>query len=228
MRAAKAGTWILWDFNGTLLDDAAYNLSVLNRMLSVREHPVLTMDAYRDSFGFPVRSFYQRVGLAADPESFDRLAREYMEHYLAGQHALRLRSGARTALAGFRECGCHQVLLSASSLAHLHTTLAELGIAAFFENVLGLTDIRAAGKTDIAVSWALSVQRTTERNRHLILIGDTVHDHEVAQALAGVFTSVSCVLVAGGHNSRRRLKRTGAVVADSIGDAVRRIQGGTI
>jgi len=38
-----------------------------------------------------------------------------------------------------------------------------------------------------------------------------VHDYEVAQAMG-----TDCVLVAGGHHSRRRLEATGAPVVDRL------------
>jgi phosphoglycolate phosphatase len=42
------------------------------------------------------------------------------------------------------------------------------------------------------------------------MIGDTVHDYEVAQAMG-----TDCILISSGHNSRERLENTGALVLDS-------------
>ena len=47
----------------------------------------------------------------------------------------------------------------------------------------------------------------------LLLIGDSLHDHEVAQDLG-----VRCLLIAQGHQSHARLARSGAPVLDSLAD----------
>ena len=51
---------------------------------------------------------------------------------------------------------------------------------------------------------------------NVVLIGDTVHDHEVAQNIG-----VECVLVTHGHNSYARLVKTGAQVFDNIAELER-------
>jgi phosphoglycolate phosphatase-like HAD superfamily hydrolase len=45
----------------------------------------------------------------------------------------------------------------------------------------------------------------------VLLVGDTAHDAEVARELG-----VDVVLVAGGHQSRKRLEATGELVVDGI------------
>ena len=50
----------------------------------------------------------------------------------------------------------------------------------------------------------------------MLLIGDTLHDAEVAAA-----ADVDCVLVAHGHQSKERLKQSGAQVVDSLEAIVR-------
>ena len=46
-----------------------------------------------------------------------------------------------------------------------------------------------------------------------LLIGDTVHDYEVAQAIG-----CSCVLVAKGHQSKERLESSGAIVLNTLNE----------
>lgn len=47
----------------------------------------------------------------------------------------------------------------------------------------------------------------------VLLIGDTLHDAEAAEAM-----HVDCVLVAHSHQSKQRLKQSGAPVVDSLRD----------
>ena len=45
---------IVWDWNGTLLDDAWLCVEVLNQMLSQRGRAAITLEFYRQHFKFPV------------------------------------------------------------------------------------------------------------------------------------------------------------------------------
>lgn len=54
---------VLWDWNGTLLDDAALCCELLNTMLARHGYaPVGSMEAYRQVFCFPIETYYRRAG----------------------------------------------------------------------------------------------------------------------------------------------------------------------
>ena len=54
---------LIWDWNGTLLDDVAAAVGALNRMLVKRGARPITIEHYRRRFGFPVRPFYAELGV---------------------------------------------------------------------------------------------------------------------------------------------------------------------
>ena len=74
---------IIWDWNGTLLNDIALCLQVLNRLLKRRGRTSITQGDYRRNFGFPVIHFYRYLGLVTDQDSFERVSREFIEEYEA-------------------------------------------------------------------------------------------------------------------------------------------------
>ena len=53
---------IIWDYNGTLLNDLSIGVECINRMLTKRELPLLTTESYREVFTFPVKKYYELVG----------------------------------------------------------------------------------------------------------------------------------------------------------------------
>ena len=53
---------IIWDWNGTLFDDAGVCLDIMNGMLARRNLPHLTPERYEEFFDFPVIDYYRRVG----------------------------------------------------------------------------------------------------------------------------------------------------------------------
>ena len=50
--------YILWDWNGTLLDDTQAALDTLNIMPKRRGAKPIELEFFRDHFAFPCRPFY--------------------------------------------------------------------------------------------------------------------------------------------------------------------------
>ena len=196
---------IIWDFNGTLLDDVAETLEATNVILARHGVPMLDdADAYRRVFGFPVIDYYEKIGLAR--ENFELYADEWVAEYNRRAPRAGLYPGCREALAFFRSAGCVQYLLSATEREMLAYQLAPLGIAAYFAEIIGQDDTRAHGKLAAAVEWSKKVRLDAA-----LLVGDSLHDAEVAAAIGA-----DCVLLACGHQDRARLEATGCRVFDTV------------
>lgn len=191
---------VLWDFNGTLLDDVALAVASNNILLARRGlPPIPSEDAYRELFCFPVADYYRVLGLESEGEAFNRIAHEWMKEYRAGENDAPLRDGALAALDFIRAAGIPQGILSATEETQLEEQVTALGIRPYFDRLFGREDIYATDKSGIAARYR--AEHPTER---VLMIGDTVHDVETARA--GGF---SCVLVAGGHQSPARLRGAG-------------------
>ena len=55
--------YIMWDWNGTLLDDLKANFDTINKLLSDRNLPEMkSIEEYRSLFCFPVIGFYEKTG----------------------------------------------------------------------------------------------------------------------------------------------------------------------
>ena len=121
-------TCVLWDWNGTLLDDTAACLTALNAMLARRGVPTITLDFYRQNFSFPVRPFYERIGVKLAQEDWDALAREYHDTYHAQPFALNVEAIA--ALEAVRAAGLEFRLYGVNSLEALRRA-KELGAVGF-------------------------------------------------------------------------------------------------
>jgi phosphoglycolate phosphatase len=208
---------LIWDFNGTILDDLKVCLQAINQMLAARSLPVLSTADYLEHFDFPVQDYYRKVGFDFDREPFTALAAEYMALYQPASFQCRLRRVARTTLAALRDRGIRQVLLSATRQDFLEEQLSHFRLGGYFSDILGLSDILGRSKLDMAVTW-FSDQGIDPQDT--LLIGDTQHDYIVAQAL-----HCPCVLVAGGHNSKARLIKSGASVLENLAELPAFIQG---
>ena len=74
----KKYTHIIWDWNGTLLDDAWLCVDVMNGMLEERGMKLKTVDEYRELFDFPVRDYYEKLGFNFKDEPFDKVGMEFI------------------------------------------------------------------------------------------------------------------------------------------------------
>lgn len=107
-----------------------------------------------------------------------------------------------------RRFGCRQFLLSGTEHHTLQRMIRRFGLEDAFEAVQGLPDGLAAGK--LAVARKLLNQFQIQPGEG-IMIGDTLHDVEVAEALG-----LDCMLISSGHHSHERLSESGVKVFRSL------------
>ncbi|MEA4823114.1 MAG: HAD hydrolase-like protein [Clostridiaceae bacterium] len=200
-------THVLWDFNGTLYDDVDVAVYCENVVLARRGLPLLqNADAYRAIFGFPVRDYYVRAGLTFARETFEAVGQEWYALYTAHMQNASVRDGVPAAIRAFADAGIVQTVLSASQIDTLRVQLGFLSLADTFDEILALGGIHADSKEHLALDW---------RGRHpdasAVLIGDTVHDADVARAAL-----LDCILVEGGHQCADALIPCGFPVVRDI------------
>ena len=201
-------THLIWDFNGTILQDIDLTLRCTNIMLAARDLPTFSsVEAYREVFGFPIDEYYRRMGFDFEKEDYETvLAPEWVAMYLAGESTCPMMEGAAEAISLVKDMGISQILLSATEQEMLTGQLERLGIYGEFDEVIGLDNIHARSKKAQALAWK-------ERNPDArpLFIGDTLHDADVAAAVGG-----DCILYCGGHQSGSRLAATGHPVISDI------------
>lgn len=201
---------IIWDWNGTLLNDLGVCVDSINLLLGRRNIPVLDVERYLDIFTFPVKDYYAKAGFDFSGESFETVAVEFMDHYLEHVRKSGLHTGAKSALNWFRDSGQNQIILSAMEHNELVKLVKELGISEYFSHIFGIDDHLAHGKLSLASS---AIKKTGYKPEETCLIGDTLHDAEVASALG-----INCLLIADGHQSEIRLKTSGYPVIRSLSE----------
>ena len=199
---------IIWDWNGTLLNDTELCVQTINQMLQKRNLQQLSVHGYKDVFSFPVKDYYQKIGFDFITEPFEIPAQEFIDNYNSRVHSCNLHDHSLNALKYFQSVGARQFILSAMKQDALDLCLEQQQINHFFEHVSGLDNHYAESKLEngqrLISGWNLNVSE-------LVLIGDTVHDFEVASVLG-----CKCILIANGHQSRQILEATEAQVIDGI------------
>ncbi|TFG49449.1 MAG: HAD family hydrolase [Candidatus Brocadiia bacterium] len=210
--ALKKYEHIIWDWNGTLIDDAWLCVEILNEILNQYDKHPVTLEQYRMDFGFPVKSYYEHVGFDFNVESFETIAEEYHAIYDQRCFECKLQEGVVAVLEGFAGKGLTQSVLSACQQKRLEEMIAYYGIGGYFTKLFGLDDHYANGKVEKGLQLLSKLNISPE---NVLLIGDTLHDHEVAEAIGA-----DCVLVPFGHHCLEKLRQMPAIIIDPLSDAL--------
>ena len=72
---------IIWDWNGTLLNDAWLCVEVMNLLLKRRDLKEIDLNIYQSVFGFPIIDYYRRLGFTFEKESFEIPGTEFIIEY---------------------------------------------------------------------------------------------------------------------------------------------------
>lgn len=198
---------ILWDWNGTLLDDLQYAIGVRNRTFPPFQLPTIeSIDDYYEQFTFPIRLYYERAGVT--DENFVAVAHAWMDEYVRGFYSVPLHTDAQDVLERFRKAGMKQVVLSATKRDMLEAQVSQFPIRPYFDELLGLGDIYAGSKESIGKTYLQFCGIAPEET---IMLGDTLHDADVAKAMG-----TRCILIARGHQSLKTLMTAGVPVTASL------------
>jgi len=207
---------IIWDWNGTLLDDTWLCVEVLNGLLGRRGREPISQDIYRQNFGFPVIHFYEYLGFDTDTDSFDTVSREFIGDYEARWFKeAALHPNTSQILAHLTEQGHTHSVLSAAKQEALEIGIQHFGIRTHFTGLMGTDNIYAQGKVGQGKRW---IQELHWKPEEVVLVGDTLHDFEVAEAIG-----THCILLAHGHHTAERLAQTGAPVVHSLNELVKHL-----
>ncbi len=201
---------IIWDWNGTLLNDAAICVESINILLKERGLPLITPDRYRQLFTFPVINYYKALGFDFVKENFEVPALAFMAVYIANVRQAKLHEDAIQTLDTLKNKGIRQVMLSAMEQKLLDELLDHYKLAPYFEAAYGIEDHFGGGKTHRGLQLVNTLGLDPVK---CLFVGDTLHDAEVAEAIG-----CSHVLLSNGHQSPERLKSNGSLVFGSLSE----------
>lgn len=209
---AKRYDLIIWDWNGTLLDDARLCVEIMNGPLVRRGLPMLTLERYCQILEFPIINYYRALGFDFSVEPFEAVATEFIEEYYRRWRECGLFPGARQVLSVLAASGCRQALLSAAPRAYLEEAMDFYGLTEYFDEVSGLDDHYANGKIE---NGRRLLARTGMAPSSTLMVGDTEHDREVAVELR-----IDYALVPGFHCARERLEACGGMLLSSLSEVL--------
>ncbi|MEV4940152.1 HAD family hydrolase [Streptomyces zaomyceticus] len=213
-RDGLRGKHLVWDWNGTLLDDIGAVIGATNAAFAELGLASITLERYRDLYMVPVPKFYERLmGRLPTDAEWAVMDGAFHRHYWARAEACGLTSGAAELLATRQESGFTQSLLSLAPHAELIPLVRRHGIAERFVRMDGRVDTSTDGKSGHMVRHLAALGGIPAER--VVVIGDAADD-----ALAAQHVGAKAVLFTGGSHSRASLERVGVPVVDSLAEAV--------
>lgn len=199
---------IIWDWNGTLIDDAWLCVEILNVLLKDRNMPAIDLKRYQSAFRFPVLDFYKDLHFDFSKESFDDISVEYISLYNRRRFECDLFADALNILEAIQKQNIRQYILSAYNQAFLEEAVGHYCITDYFSKLIGLDNIHAASKLQNGIRW---MKESGYKADEILFVGDSDHDLEVANGMG-----VSCVLMDYGHQNRERLLSLGVPIFSTL------------
>ncbi|MEX1037947.1 MAG: HAD hydrolase-like protein [Acidimicrobiia bacterium] len=210
---------IVWDWNGTLLNDLDLVVRSVSESIGRFGHDPIDADGYRDHYTRPVRAFYDSLfGRPVGDMEWADLNKTFHDIYYAGVDSASLADDARSTLDTGASLGFGQSLLSMSTHEHLVPTVRAHGIDSYFTLVTGLK--RPSGEIKAAYLKRHLLDQDVDP-RTVVVVGDTPDDH-----MAAVSVGARSILYDGGSHHRHVLESQGAPLADTLTSALEMIDDG--
>lgn len=207
------GRHVVWDWNGTLLDDLEIVVDAVNLSISAFGVGPISADDYRDHYTRPVRAFYDSLfgRLIADDE-WSSLNTMFHDSYFRFATNVELAPGAHLALDMVEDAGLSQSLLSMSPQDWLDQIVARLGISTRLDLVDGLSGPTGGLK---ALHLDEHLRALGLHGAEAIVIGDTPDDVAAARHV-GAFP----ILFHGGSHHFGELLDEGVPIAETLVEAI--------
>lgn len=199
---------VFWDWNGTLIDDVSLCAQMATDTIAPRGLGPVSVEQYRKVYCHPIKAMYAALGADMSDEEFIAMTGPWLDGYERGRVNCALHAGAADILAAIQKLNKMQVVLSAHRHDLVVAALADYKLTNYFAHISGLAN--GGGHSKIENGHVLLKKVGTPREE-VLLIGDSVHDHEVAESLG-----IECHLVGAGADCITKLEATGRPVFRSL------------
>ena len=199
---------IIWDWNGTIVDDAWVFVQIMNKFLNLNNLPNITLKEYKQSFCFPIQDYWYGLGFRFNQDSFGKLNTKFINEYKKNMFVPTIHKGITSLLKELKNKNIRQYLLSASEDGLLKESVSFYKLNNIFNGVCGVDNLNAEGKKRLG---EFLFNKYSLNSYETLVVGDTEYDYEVAKHL-----NCSVVLISHCHINYRRLKKTKTRVVTSV------------
>jgi phosphoglycolate phosphatase len=199
---------VIWDWNGTIVDDAWVFVDTMNDFLKKNNLPLISIRDYKKNFCFPIQKYWKELGFKFNDKEFNLLNKGFITAYKQKMFAPKVHPGIIGVIEKINAEKVNQFILSASENSLLQQSVNFYKLQNLFVDVWGVNNLNALGKIPLAKKLCLKYNLEIDKT---ILIGDTEYDQSVAQGIG-----CDVVLISHGHIEHKRLLKSKEKVVKSI------------
>ncbi|MBI44872.1 MAG: hypothetical protein CMG66_01755 [Candidatus Marinimicrobia bacterium] len=199
---------IVWDWNGTIVNDAQVFVDTMNFLLASESLPLTHLQDYRQNFVFPVEQYWKHLGFSLNTKEFNKKNSLFIKQYQKNMFVPLLHPGIKKLIGLLNAEKIRQFVLSASENSLLQQSIKHYKLTSLFVDCFGVKNLNAKGKELLGKKL---FKKHFLNNKKTLLIGDTEYDARVADALG-----CPVVLVSYGHINHNRLSKTNKTVVASV------------
>jgi phosphoglycolate phosphatase-like HAD superfamily hydrolase len=205
---------IVWDWNGTILDDNDAVVRAVNRVCAQFGRAPVDLDFWRSIYRRPLTECYtDLLGRPVSAEEWLFIDRIYHDEYHGLLDTVRLAAGVPDELRRWQASGRGQSLLSMWFHDRLGPLVAEYQLTDLFARIDGRHTVTGGGSKTGHLADHLAAQGLSGSD--VLVIGDVTDDADAA-----AHVGAQCVLVTTGVMNRATLITRGVPVVDSIAEAL--------
>ncbi|MCB0729473.1 MAG: HAD family hydrolase, partial [Ignavibacteriae bacterium] len=127
---------VIWDWNGTMLDDVKLCVDVGNNLFRKKNIPLLTVEKYKSIFTIPVKDYYIAAGFDFTKESFEIVGKEWMDEYEERKYECDLHKDLLSVMQKFNEAGIKQSVVSAYKQDNLNKMIKTFELDSYFDHIV--------------------------------------------------------------------------------------------
>jgi phosphoglycolate phosphatase-like HAD superfamily hydrolase len=204
---------LVWDWNGTLLDDLPIVVEAVNRSIAMFDVGPIDADGYRDHYTRPVRHFYDSLfGRVVADEEWLRLNTMFHDVYFDLATDADLAPGAREAMDLLEQAGWGQSLLSMSPQDWLSAIVDRLQLSHRLSLVDGMSEMTGGLK---ATHMEVHLRLLGMDGESVVVVGDTPDDVAAARHVGA-----KAILFHVGSHHIDVLEAEGVPIAETLVEAV--------
>ena len=204
---------IIWDWNGTIINDAYLFVDIMNQTLTKYNLKNITINDYKANFCFPIKTYWKNLGFNFDDSTFNKMNFEFIQLYKEHMKKPVLQNQIIDVLEYAKKQSINQFILSASEHIMLNQLAQYYQINNYFKDIVGVDNLNAYGKEKLGINLVKKHNIDIDKT---ILIGDTEYDSTVAKSIG-----CQAILVSFGHINNKRLHKTGDMIIDSYADLIK-------
>ena len=207
-------THIIWDFNGTVLDDVHMAVAAVNDMLISRGLETTNLEVYKNTLTMPLTEYYKTVGIYCD--DIAGLSVEFRGFCAKHPELAKIADGVKEVIAYAKEKGITNVLMSSLYHPHLIEEVEKYSVADWFDEIIGLSDRNLGSKQNNALEY---IERHKLNANNILFIGDIISDSQMAKSVGG-----QTILISNGHMSYERCKKQTENTYENIREVIEYIK----